>query len=153
MKSFTPFWKPSEKMSTFTDKMKTLLLDTNIVIYSINKVRYFEPYREHLENATLAISIVTSAELYEGAYRAGENTRTYRTITEALTQYLILPLDERICRQFGKIRAQRRNRPISVPDALIAATALAYELPLVTHNKPDFDDIPGLNLKSEYGKV
>jgi predicted nucleic acid-binding protein len=34
-------------------------------------------------------------------------------------------------------------------DAWIAATALLHDLPLITHNRWDFEDIRGLNVISE----
>jgi predicted nucleic acid-binding protein len=42
--------------------------------------------------------------------------------------------------------ALRRSRRIKVPDAIIAATALVYDLTLITHNLSDFEGIPGLKL-------
>jgi len=38
----------------------------------------------------------------------------------------------------------RRGRPRSTEDVLIAATCLVHGLTLVTHNRDDFEDIPGL---------
>ncbi|MDR1270576.1 MAG: PIN domain-containing protein, partial [Planctomycetaceae bacterium] len=64
--------------------------------------------------------------------------------------FVLLPFDDKICEYFGEIRYERRNRPISVSDALIAATALTYDLPLVTHNKKDFDGISGLEIITKY---
>ena len=132
--------------------MPTFLLDTNIVIYAINKVRYYELYRRHLDGLIAAISVITVAELYEGAFRAGLGSRTHRNIVVGLDQYVVLPLDESVCRLFGKIRFESRNRPVSVPDALIAATALAYDIPLVTHNAEHFIGINKLNVITEYRK-
>lgn len=40
----------------------------------------------------------------------------------------------------------RRKQPISTADAWIAATALSYDLKLVTHNPKDFRGIPGLRI-------
>jgi len=130
--------------------MKRFLFDTNIVIYAINKVRYIDPYRYYLENSEPAISFITVAELYEGAFRAGVQTKTYHTIVNGMARYNIVPFSEEIGRLFGQIRYERRFKPISVPDALIAATAMAYDLPLVTHNAKDFAGIEGLNLITEY---
>jgi predicted nucleic acid-binding protein len=130
--------------------MPALLLDTNIVIYAINKVRYYEQYRRHLDGRIAAISIITVAELYEGVFRAGLGSRTHRNIVAGLDQYVVLPLNENVCRLFGKIRFESRNKPISVPDALIAATALAYDLHLVTHNPKDFIGIDRLTVITEY---
>ncbi len=132
--------------------MRTLLLDTNIVIYTVNKVPYYELYRPHLNGVIAAVSIMTVAELYEGIFRAGLGSRTHRNIADRLGRYAVLPLDENICRIFGKIRFEFRNKPISVPDALIAATALVYDLPLVTHNAEHFKDVAGLNVITEYRK-
>jgi predicted nucleic acid-binding protein len=44
------------------------------------------------------------------------------------------------------IGATRKGRPIQVADAWIAATALLYGIPLVTHNPADFAGVDGLRL-------
>jgi predicted nucleic acid-binding protein len=41
-----------------------------------------------------------------------------------------------------------RGRTLSVPDAIIAATAIAHGLTLLTLNTTDFQEIPGLNIAS-----
>jgi len=40
-------------------------------------------------------------------------------------------------------------QPIQVADAWIAATALALDVPLVTHNAVDFEGIEGLEILTE----
>jgi predicted nucleic acid-binding protein len=42
--------------------------------------------------------------------------------------------------------ALRRSHRIKIPDAIIAATALEYDLTLITHNTSDFQGIPNLKL-------
>ncbi len=42
--------------------------------------------------------------------------------------------------------ALRRSRRIKIPDAIVAATALEYDLTLITHNTSDFQGIPNLKL-------
>jgi len=44
--------------------------------------------------------------------------------------------------------SQDRHVSLSVPDAIIAATALTHSLALVTLNQADFEDISGLSLVS-----
>lgn len=50
----------------------------------------------------------------------------------------MLPLDEPVVQQTMLLRQQRR---IKLPDAIIAATALAHGLPFVTRNASDSQDI------------
>jgi tRNA(fMet)-specific endonuclease VapC len=42
-----------------------------------------------------------------------------------------------------------KGRPVDPSDAWIAATAIRYNLPLVTHNRRHFDGITGLQVISE----
>jgi toxin FitB len=44
----------------------------------------------------------------------------------------------------------RRIRNIKLPDAIIAATALVYNLSIVSHNSSDFQNIEGLNVIDPY---
>ena len=128
-----------------------LLLDTNIVTYITKDTKWKELYEPIVFRKKLYICFMTQAELLEGAYRkkmSHENIQKYLNVL--LSRYSAIPSNDSICDHFARIRFQRRNRPISVPDALIAATALAYELPLVTHNAKDFAGIDGLQLVTCY---
>jgi toxin FitB len=40
----------------------------------------------------------------------------------------------------------RRNHKIKLPDAVVAATALAHSLTVVTRNEADFRNIPGITI-------
>jgi predicted nucleic acid-binding protein len=46
----------------------------------------------------------------------------------------------------NKTIAIRKARKISLPDAIIAATAFIYDLILITSNSADFKNIPGLQI-------
>jgi predicted nucleic acid-binding protein len=56
-----------------------------------------------------------------------------------------ISVDAAIAETAGRIR---RRRPIRLPDALIAATALEHRLTHVTRNVRDFDGIKGLRLRA-----
>ena len=53
------------------------------------------------------------------------------------------PLDEDIVNSSIQLR---QTFPIKVPDAIIAATALYLEMPLMTRNLKDFQKVPKLKL-------
>lgn len=129
--------------------MTGLLLDTNIVSYLERKDRRAAPYRRHIEGRTLAISFATVGELFEGAFLDGWGERRIDRLEDMLKGYLIMPYSPRVSRQWGGVRAARRHRPISENDAWIAATAIAYDCALVTHNARDFTDVPGLAVITE----
>ncbi len=52
----------------------------------------------------------------------------------------ILPVDQSIADRWGLLRAQAqmKGRPLSVIDALLAATALQHNLAIVSRNVSDF---------------
>ena len=128
-----------------------LLLDTNIVSYFIYDADWKNEYVPILQGKTLFIAFMTLAEMLEGARHRRLSERNFRLFKERLcAEYFIIPWNEEICDHFARIRAERRNQPISVPDALISATALCYDLPLVTHNAKDFLGIDGLNVITRY---
>ena len=129
--------------------MEPLLLDTNVVSFLMRGHTFAEPYRRHLEGKTLAISFMTVGEMYEGARRRGWGQARMAALETRLRTYLVVPYSFRLCQIWGRIRAERRSRPIAVDDAWIAATAIAHDCPLVTHNPGDFTDIRGLTLITE----
>jgi tRNA(fMet)-specific endonuclease VapC len=60
----------------------------------------------------------------------------------------VLPVSRLVARRFARIRGTLRAQGalIPAPDLLIAATALTYDLTLVTRNRRHFDRITGLTL-------
>jgi predicted nucleic acid-binding protein len=70
---------------------------------------------------------------------------------EALLSGLeIIPSSDAVERRWGAIRFERRNQPIGVADAWIAASALVHGYELVTHNPADFRGIRGLKIITEF---
>jgi hypothetical protein len=91
----------------------------------------------------LAVSIITTGELYFGAKDKRELVKIERHLA-LLNQ---VALDAEISAVFLKLLGQYvLNHKLSVPDGLIAATALRHAIPLYTLNTKDFKFIPGLEL-------
>lgn len=94
------------------------------------------------EGHLLACSAVNVAEIYSGM------KERERPATEALLESLrCFPVSFDVARQGGELRAKFRSkgRDISLPDAIIGATAHAHNLVLVTENRKDFP-MPGLKI-------
>ena len=124
------------------------LLDTNIVSYIYKNHPFVSRYMPYLTGHTLHVSVMTVAELFEGAFRAGWAVRRFVRLQNLLGSYLHISLDTALARRWGMVRAARRRQPIGVADAWIAATALEYGLDLVTHNPADFQGLTGLTVIS-----
>jgi tRNA(fMet)-specific endonuclease VapC len=96
----------------------------------------------------VAISTVTLAELYAGAYKHSQVGRLVALIADLLQEVQPLDFDSMCAERFGQARGSLLQRGISVPttDLMIASVALVHNLTLVTHNTADFQNIPGLRL-------
>jgi predicted nucleic acid-binding protein len=65
-----------------------------------------------------------------------------------LSRFITHDMDRTLADRAGDLirESQDRHISLSVPDAIIAATALTHGLTLVTLNQTDFEGIPGLSL-------
>jgi predicted nucleic acid-binding protein len=122
-------------------------LDTSAVI-SLGDVQDVE----QLPDLCL-ISAITLAELSVGPLVA--RTDVERRSRQAVLQQVEadfnpLPFDDAAARAFGSVaaslRARGRKPAARAYDALIAATALAHDLPLYTNNPSDFEGIDELTI-------
>lgn len=87
------------------------------------------------------LSVISRIEL------VGYNAPIVALFRDFVATSRIYPLDEPV---ILKTIAIRKSRRIKIPDAIIAATALVYDLTLITHNLSDFEGIPGLRLVDAY---
>jgi predicted nucleic acid-binding protein len=122
-----------------------ILCDTNILIeFYKNNPQITQELRQ-LGLNQLTISVVTQAELYFGAFNKTELNK----IKKHLSAIHILPIDVSTSNEFlNLMESYSLSHKLSIPDALIAATALVHQLELYTLNTRDFQFIPGLKLHS-----
>ena len=123
------------------------LMDTNVVIY-------LEDLRPEDLPVEPVISAITLAELTAGPLATEdlvERAKRQRHLQRAELDFDALPFTSECARQFGLVRASLaqsgRKAAARSYDALIAASALAYNLPLYTSNTRDFTDVPGLDVR------
>jgi predicted nucleic acid-binding protein len=117
------------------------LLDTSVFI-ALESGRTLEQEALPLESA---ISVVTSAELRAGILAAdGIAERDRRIATwEASRQFASLPITSAVASVWSQMRAYlaASRQRIRINDIWIAATATAYEMPVLTQDT----DFAGLN--------
>jgi tRNA(fMet)-specific endonuclease VapC len=99
----------------------------------------------------IAISIITYMEIYEGIERSPARRADERSFRAFLSGVPVLPFSRTVARRTARLRAELRRRNPSIVrrralDVIIAATALTYDLTLVTRNTDDYRVIPGLKL-------
>ena len=129
--------------------MATLLIDTNIVSYLFKGDSRAHVYQPLMANHDLFVSVITVAELAEWSQARGWHKKRLEQLQEYLqAQYDVIPIETSLCDTWAAVRLQAQlvGRPIAQNDAWIAATALQYNLPLVTHNAKDFAPIANLRL-------
>ncbi len=131
--------------------MKTLVVDTNVVSYLFKQDTRATLYEPHLLNTLPAISFMTLAELERWALRSNWGQLKRQQLTQFLNPYVVLVPDNALCRVWAEVieQVRRSGNKIDSSDAWIAATALHYRVPLVTHNRKDYAFVNGLNLISE----
>ena len=125
--------------------MKQLLVDTSVISYLLKKHSLAPLYWEILKGNILGISFMTVAELYRWPMERNWSERRIAALRLHLRGYNVLPSDDAMSWEWAKIKS-RRGRPISDPDAWIAATAIRYEVPFVTHNPRHFLHVEGLKV-------
>ena len=128
----------------------TVLVDTDVFSFLLRGDTRAELFRNHLENKVVALSFQTLAELYRGAFEREWGELRLARLERALHAALVLPFTYDTAVEWGRIVAssRRAGMAISVQDAWIASTAIAWKLPLATNNRKDFAHIQGLELLS-----
>ena len=127
------------------------MLDTNIVSYYLRRSlpALEQRINDGLKHRTLAISVITRAELRYGQIGMTPEDRR-RSLIDSF--FLRLPSVEwgiESADHYGALKhtLKTQGTPIGDMDTLIAAHALAENLILVTHNTRHFERIPGLKLE------
>jgi tRNA(fMet)-specific endonuclease VapC len=127
----------------------TYLLDTNTVSYLL---RNRPPeVRRHMDRAALAatcISTITEAELCFGLASRQGAIRQRIAVDALLSSIAIMAWDSAAARAYGLLRAEqdRKGRPLSAEDLMIAAHALSLGLILVTSDHA-FSYVDGLRME------
>ena len=124
--------------------MPLMLIDTDILIDAARSITLALTRLEQEErSSTLSISAITQMELIVGCRNRGE----LQQLNDFLQRYRLIPLGEAVSAQATELMTMYSlSHGLLIPDALIAATAIALNLPLLSKNQRDYRFIKGLNL-------
>jgi tRNA(fMet)-specific endonuclease VapC len=96
----------------------------------------------------LAISVMSRIELWTGVAGSRDPVQAARDLRRFLRAVTIIPFNLRVQQATIQVRRQLLDQRLPIKhrayDLIVAATALAYDLMLVTSNTRDYRDIPNL---------
>jgi len=116
-----------------------MLLDSNIIIYSAQPAH--ADLRAMIAASAPAVSAISVVEVL-GYHKLPDPERAH--FEEFFRVATVLAVSEVVISRAVTLRQQRR---MTLGDALIAGTALAHELELLTRNVDDFRWIPELRVR------
>jgi len=124
----------------------TYLFDTSVAIELRDGDRAFRSLLATVDE-TPSISVITRVELEGGVYANAVLAEKRRKAVDALLrEFIVLDFTDEMAEIYGAIVEQVGFSRRKITDRMIAATALAHDLTLVTLNGRDFRDVPGLEL-------
>jgi predicted nucleic acid-binding protein len=128
--------------------MSGFLLDTNCVseLVRVKPQPRVVEWMEAADERSLYLSVLILGEIRKGLAGLAQGKRRARLETwlevelQARFADRILPIDAPVADRWGLLAAQAKSRGTSLPiiDGLLAATALHYNLTVVTRNSSDF---------------
>jgi len=127
------------------------LIDTDWVIDHLNNVESITRRLYELAPEGLALSVISLGELYEGVYYSRNPEESEASLQRFLNRELtLLGIDEDTCKLFGRERGRLRiiGQRMGDMDLMIAATALQYDLTLLSNNRRHFNRIEELCIES-----
>ena len=120
-----------------------ILVDTNVIIDYFGN-RLTDSAYHFVNNNKNCISLITKIEVL-GWYAAPQND--ILRLSEFLSFFELLLINDEIVETCINLRQQKK---IKLGDAIIASTALVYNLTLLTRNITDFKKIPNLHTIDPY---
>ena len=126
--------------------MNAIVLDTDVVSFLFKRDTRAELYLPYLESREWLISVMTEAELEQWALVANWSGKRIDWMRLFLARFGVVPSSRALVLRWAEAMAaaRKRGRRIETADAWVAATALLYDAPLLTHNKSDYAGVPGL---------
>ena len=120
-----------------------ILCDTNVFIHAFNGNEETIEQLKLIGGNNIVLSAITVMELYQGMGNKTELTQ----MKKKLRYYDIVHVDKLISNTaIDLIATFKLSHALQIPDAIIGATAVVYNIPLYTYNIKDFNFMPNINI-------
>jgi predicted nucleic acid-binding protein len=128
--------------------MRQVAVDTDVLSFLFKNHPIGLRYDPELAACVALVSFMTVAELERWAMQYRWSEHRLHWLHLYLKRFTVVPSSPDLCRKWAEVMvaAQAAGRRIECADAWIAATALLYDVALVTHNRNDYLGVPGLRL-------
>lgn len=136
--------------------MNQYLLDTNICIYYIKGLHNLKTKFEEISPKNCFISEINLAELKFGVAKSEAKKKNQKALENFLSGIQILPFfrhlismlkKRHVCPKVGMPATQKSGKIIDDFDLLIGATAVSFDLIMVTNNTSHFSRIKEIVLE------
>ncbi len=128
--------------------MTRYLLDTDTCVWILRERESVVARVRAASPDDIAVSTVSEAELLFGAHNSRDADRNLERVEAFLSApFEVLSFDRESAHQHAHLRLALKKRPIGERDLVIASTALANNLTLVTCNTREFARVPGLTME------
>ncbi|MFK7934672.1 MAG: type II toxin-antitoxin system VapC family toxin, partial [Saprospiraceae bacterium] len=112
-----------------------VMCDTNILIHAFNDNEKVVTELEKIGFDNIVLSSITVMELYQGM----GNKNELQWMKSKLKYYDVIEFDERVSKLAKElIEKFSLSHGLQIPDAIIAATAVTYDIEVHTYNTKDF---------------
>ena len=128
-----------------------LVVDTDVISFLFKRDTRAKLYEPHLSGRQLVVSFMSVAELYRWAAENNWGAKRIADLETKLRKFIICPVDPKLCQIWAEVMSEgtKNGKPIQTADAWVAATALSFGIPLVSHNAKHFQCVGGLSLITE----
>ncbi len=113
-----------------------IICDTNPLIYLLDGNKEIAKF---LDGKQIYVSIITELELFG---KQNLSIQENEIIESLLSNCFVIDINQEIKQLYKQLK---QNHTVKLPDAIIAATALYLDMPLLTFDK-GFKNIPNLKL-------
>jgi tRNA(fMet)-specific endonuclease VapC len=129
-----------------------VVVDTDIFIWLTRGKKEAVRYAPLVSGKRIVVSFATVAELWRGAHTQGYGESSKKKLEADIGLAVVVPPTSGLTHEWARISSWARSKGHALGqksqahDAWVAATAIYFELPLLTGNQSHFAGVDGLEL-------